>query len=476
MASSEFLIVAGIIIVGILFFVAAQTFITSSGEEALESKYRSEAEELVQIINKISKFEGNVVYEKKISYSNVSVKDGVLIYRKNGYEFRFLVPSIVEDSQIVGATELYIKKENDKIILSEKSEKCNYDFICQPEECSVFCSDCAGPSDICKGDGICNKEIGENCENSPNDCKCDANKVCCPSSQDADEIGCSNTKDLDKGKRCWCTNQCKAGLECNPTTPEFKDYEKACCEDGKSWNGNDCVVVECKYPCVPGCKLPKKWDWRNVDGVNYLNPVRDQGFCGSCWAFSAVGAVEGTYNVEQNCPGCNRDLSEQNLVSSCCPAGSCKGGEPHLALEYIKSNGIVDESCFPYTSSFCMDVSRNCLPQCSCGGGVCSNPCNCNLCTDYINRLWRIKNYGIVNSNLDDIKRAVICHGPLLVGSMNWEHAIVLVGYDDNTERWIIRNSWGPGWGDGGYGYIPYTGHPYSDLRNYVYYVEGVTK
>jgi len=214
---------------------------------------------------------------------------------------------------------------------------------------------------------------------------------------------------------------------------------------------------ECSYPCKASCILPQKWDWRDVDGKNWLNAIRNQKPCGTCWAFSAVGSVEGTYNVEQNCPACEVDLSEQQLVSKgngCCNLSYCgncmSGGLPQDALEFIKSAGIVEESCFPYKGAD--------LP--------------CNLCANATKRV-HIEEYLRISSNPDHIKRALICNGPLSVASFNWRHAIVLVGYDDQKNHWIIRNSWGPTWEDKGYGYIPYSGHPYSDLVNYVFAVRG---
>jgi C1A family cysteine protease len=95
-----------------------------------------------------------------------------------------------------------------------------------------------------------------------------------------------------------------------------------------------------------------------------------------------------------------------------------------------------------------------------------------------------ITDYGRVSSSIEAIKRALICYGPLSVCSENWLHCIVIVGYDDSRNCWIIRNSWGLSWGDDldgdgwpddpGYGSIPYTGHSYSDIRDYVHYVIGV--
>jgi C1A family cysteine protease len=82
--------------------------------------------------------------------------------------------------------------------------------------------------------------------------------------------------------------------------------------------------------------------------------------------------------------------------------------------------------------------------------------------------------YGRVSSNIEDIKRALICHGPLSAYSITWHHIVVLVGYDDNNGHWIVRNNWGTSYGIGGYGTIPYTGHDYSDIRDSVYYASGL--
>ncbi len=84
-----------------------------------------------------------------------------------------------------------------------------------------------------------------------------------------------------------------------------------------------------------------EWDWRNRHGKNWMSPVTNQGACGSCWAFATTGATEAMVNLYYN-QLLNLDLSEQDLLS-CSGAGSCDGGLPSLALDYIKTSGIVDE-------------------------------------------------------------------------------------------------------------------------------------
>jgi hypothetical protein len=222
---------------------------------------------------------------------------------------------------------------------------------------------------------------------------------------------------------------------------------------------------DCSSPDLIGTKdlLPEQFDWRSNAS---LPPVKNQGNCGSCWAFSAVGATECTYAAKLGIS--NLDLSEQNLVSACgANAGSCYGGFPTKALDYIRSVGIVDELCFPYQSGACFD---SCASECNCFGG-CSYPCLCSLCSNSASRLTRISGYGHVQATVDDVKRALICRGPLSVTSMNWSHAVVLVGYDDTVGAWVIRNSWDDWWGDGGYGYIFYNLDPHSDIINNAYYI-----
>ena len=456
MIANEFMMLVGVISAGLIFFLAAQTHLMSTTEETVGYSIKAVAERISSITERLSTESSYARYCMNISLSNVKVEEGYMTFTQRGKTYRVPVSKNVKNVDLKEVAHLcFVHNSDGSIEIFGEPIVCDMNILCDPSECGHCCPDCSPPD--CIGDGKCEKCIGENCENSI-DCLC--NGTCCPPDPTSDNYGCVNESrlNLSKGEECFCDNECNssANLTCNPTSPNFTDFNKACCEPGKMWNGSACEIAYCKYPCTPRCKLPDKWDWRNVDGTNWLNPVRDQGACGSCWAFSAAGCVEGTYNVENNCPACNEDLSEQQLVSNnnpCCGlCGDCGGGWPHSALGYIKNTGIVDENCFSYTAA----------------------TISCSLCSNYTSRLRKITTFGSVSNKLDDIKRAVICKGPLSIASMSWRHAIVLVGYDDNKKEWIIRNSWGSGWGYGGYGYIPYSGHRYSDLKNYVYYAEGV--
>ncbi|NIM91661.1 MAG: hypothetical protein GTO17_12020 [Candidatus Aminicenantes bacterium] len=228
--------------------------------------------------------------------------------------------------------------------------------------------------------------------------------------------------------------------------------------------------------------LPDYWDWSDRNGRNYMTSIKNQGSCGSCWAFSANGVAEAVYNIEkglysiQTSPSNDGaypvesllesddhysdiralaldypDLSEQELVS-CSWAGTCDGGYASRSFDYIKSNGVVPEDCFPYEES---DVP-------------------CNRCSDWRNKLTRIQGWGYVTQssvNKNAIKAALL-DGPCSfymdvysdfynydggiyekTPSATYEggHLVVLVGYDESQDCWICKNSWGRGWGENGY-------------------------
>ena len=213
--------------------------------------------------------------------------------------------------------------------------------------------------------------------------------------------------------------------------------------------------------------LPGSFDWRNTNGGDWMTPVKDQGSCGSCWAFSAVGIVESQYNFSSGNPNLDLDLSEQYLVSDCSTSGSCSGGNNAAALTFIKDNGVPDEGCFPYTAS--------------------NGPCS-GRCSDYSSRLKTVEETGSVANNIATIKQYLVEKGPLSaamgIGSdvggyfdgngiyrstnhIALNHAVVISGYNDTGNYWIVKNSWGTGWGDNGYFKV---GYGECGIESYVYY------
>ena len=195
------------------------------------------------------------------------------------------------------------------------------------------------------------------------------------------------------------------------------------------------------------------FDWRNADGQNdgqcFVSPVKAQ-VSGTCWAYSAVGALEAKYMLTRNDPAYAPDCSEWNLV---CPengagGGTIDGGGPGGALNYIYTTGIVSEAELPPS-------------------GYNGSPL-WPLQPGSENRVWKTATYPIqisqtdtLSTNVAVVKQALKLYGPLSMTLANANHAVVLTGYQDDPSSpgggcWIYKNSWGTGWSDNGYGTIDY--------------------
>jgi len=226
---------------------------------------------------------------------------------------------------------------------------------------------------------------------------------------------------------------------------------------------------------------PSSFDWRNYSGEDWVTSIKDQAQCGSCWAFSAIGAVESKLNIDYNDSTLDYDLSEQHLVSCECP-GDCNGGWQNVALGYIRDMGVADETCFGYLG----------CEKWNSGRGVCTTEYPCNLCSGWQDGAAYITNYHHITNTQAAYKQALLDYGPLSIAidATGWSyygggifigsvvqanHAVVLVGYDDAGGYWIVKNSWGFTWGESGYIKLSYANNPITTFDD-VYAVEQALK
>jgi len=206
--------------------------------------------------------------------------------------------------------------------------------------------------------------------------------------------------------------------------------------------------------------LPAVTDWRDRDGVNWVSPVLDQANCGSCVAFASVGTLETQYKIASGFSNFNVKFSPQYLFS--CGGGMCDWGwQPEEAASFLQTNGVPDEACMPYSS------------------GATGQDVACQkACSSSASRSVKIAGYATPSRAVADVGsvKQALQHGPLVTtlevyadfmaygggvykhvsGEVLGGHAVSIVGYDDEKQAYIIRNSWGEGWGEKGFGYVSY--------------------
>lgn len=199
-------------------------------------------------------------------------------------------------------------------------------------------------------------------------------------------------------------------------------------------------------------KIPDSVDWRQE---GYVTPIKNQGQCGSCWAFSSTGSLEGqTFRKTGRLPS----LSEQNLIDCTKTYGNqgCNGGWMDNSFKYVRDNkGIDSETGYPY-------YTREL--------GYCYYNAQYNSATD-------TGFYDIPSGDENALKQAVATVGPISVAIdatkpsfMSYrsgvyieptcgntlsalDHAVLIVGYgtENGQDYWLVKNSWGTYWGEQGY-------------------------
>lgn len=210
-------------------------------------------------------------------------------------------------------------------------------------------------------------------------------------------------------------------------------------------------VGSSKFNHVPGEPFDASIYRANEDAIDWVEKgavtaIKNQGQCGSCWAFSSTGSLEGQNFIK------NKELvsfSEQELVDCSKDEGNegCNGGLMDYAFTYVESNGICKEADYPYKGV----------------DGTCKKTCTAALPT--------ITGYKDVKSE-DDLETAVSNVGPVSVAvdaNLKWQlyhggimsktlcnpsqldHGVLAVGYDKKDNYWKVKNSWGASWGEKGY-------------------------
>jgi len=210
-------------------------------------------------------------------------------------------------------------------------------------------------------------------------------------------------------------------------------------------------------------------DWRTMNAVTQ---VKDQGQCGSCWAFSAVQTVESAYLMANK--GTNAAtflLSEQEVVSCDKSDGGCNGGDLPSAFDYIESaGGLSTEAKYPYVSGD--GDSGTCEAFTTMGG---TTPKSYAYATPTCYSSCNSQDEDTLATNLEAVGPVGICvnaenwqnyYGGVMSANTcgshkywNLDHCVHLVGFnsiDSGSGYWIVKNSWASDWGEDGYIYISF--------------------
>ena len=216
------------------------------------------------------------------------------------------------------------------------------------------------------------------------------------------------------------------------------------------------ITLEKKYEKKVVNDLPSYFNWRDIDGIDYTTPVKNQVPAPTCEAYALCASLE-TLMQYQIGYLYEPDLSETHLYFYA--GGTYRGGGVLLgdAAEYLIEYGVPDEGCFPDPHR-AYDYPFESLP-------------------DWESRTVKIQEWGWVENDIESIKHALIEHGPLIIcvmqraGFFSYDggiykpligqqivngHVITIVGYDDIQRCWIIKNSAGENWGEEGYVRISY--------------------
>lgn len=229
--------------------------------------------------------------------------------------------------------------------------------------------------------------------------------------------------------------------------------------------------------------LPENFDARKKwPHCPTIREVRDQGSCGSCWAFAAVEAMSDRLCISSQ-GNSNAHISSEDLLSCCSSCGmGCNGGFPPAAWDYYKSTGLVTggqykshEGCQPYSIAPCEHHVPGPRPKCTEGSGTpsCENTCE----KGYNVSFSKDKHYGkttySVSSEEEQIRQEIYKNGPVEAaftvyadfpsytsgvyqhesGAALGGHAVKIIGWgeESDTPYWLIANSWNVDWGDHGF-------------------------
>jgi C1A family cysteine protease len=204
--------------------------------------------------------------------------------------------------------------------------------------------------------------------------------------------------------------------------------------------------------------VPPALDWRDYNGHSYVSGVRNQGICGSCWIFGSVAMLESALMIAEQVPDTDPDYSEQFVLSCLSNGTGCNGGSPGNALQFLVTTGSPTESCSPYQA----DDDVPCPAACPGYGDLVVRLASWQAVCYGTPDPAAIKNalqFGPVGAMMDLYDDFYAYSGGVYshVSGIRWgSHYVLIVGYDDARQCWIVKNDFDVWWGEEGFCQIAY--------------------
>lgn len=178
----------------------------------------------------------------------------------------------------------------------------------------------------------------------------------------------------------------------------------------------------------------------DINWDKYLEPVQNQGSCGSCWAFSATATFEARHYIQK---GTEYKLSEQEAVDCSSSQYGCNGGWYEAVWTFVKTNKFCSEESYPYKA-----VKGSCHAN-TCDGKATDKGYTFVAKTE--TAMMDALKSGPISIAVDASTWSSYRGGVMTSCSNGMNHAVVLVGYSANDNAWKVRNSWSSSWGEKGY-------------------------
>ncbi|ETV72457.1 hypothetical protein H257_12577 [Aphanomyces astaci] len=256
-------------------------------------------------------------------------------------------------------------------------------------------------------------------------------------------------------------------------SPADADSTRMCRAAAVHFPKGEKILTALPHETLDASALPKAWDWRDINGVNYVTWDKNQHipqYCGSCWAQGTTSALSDRISIMRNATWPEIALSPQ-VVINCHGGGSCQGGNPGAVYEFAHDRGIPDQTCQAYQAKddtcSALNICETCWPSNSS-----FTPGECRVVPTFTS--YYVSEYGHVRG-ADHIKAEIYKRGPVGCGMHvtdkfeayaggiysenvlfpipNHEISVAGWGFDEETqtEYWIGRNSWGTYWGENGW-------------------------